>query len=582
MTLAAAAPPAVTQTRPVVLGRQFIVSSCHYLATQAGVRLLQAGGNAIDAGVAAGIAINVLERDLTDFGGVAPIMVFRPGMAEPETIDGLGHWPLSLDLQQHLERHGQDLPAGMPRTVTPGAPDSWLTALARHGRLTLADVLAPAIDLAENGFPVNARLAAAIEAAAPLLRQWPSSAAVFLPGGRPPVTGEILVQKELASTFRRLVEVERAHASEGRAEAILAARDDLYRGALGAEIVHHLQKEGSALGADDFAQHRARIERPTHAVYHDTDVYACGPWSQGPLVPMTLNVLAGFDVAGMGPGSVEFLHHLTEAFKLTAADREGYFGDPELVDVPLTGLLSPEYAAEQRRRIDPNRAAPDLPLPGNPWPFEGRSGKPGYVPPANFGERTRPDTSYVCVLDADGNAFSATPSDPALDTPLVPGLGMVVSPRGSQFWLDPAHPSVIAPGKRPRLTPNPGMLVRNGQALMPFGCPGGDAQCQAMLQVAINVLDFGMNAQQAIDYPRVISASFPESFWPHESMPAVVQVEGRFGEDTREALVQLGHSVRVMPDFWRGASTVCAVRRLETGALEGGADLRRDAAAAGW
>jgi gamma-glutamyltranspeptidase/glutathione hydrolase len=159
---------------------------------------------------------------------------------------------------------------------------------------------------------------------------------------------------------------------------------------------------------------------------------------------------------------------------------------------------------------------------------------------------------------------------------------MAVSSRGVQFWLDPNHPSAIQPGKRPRLTPNPAMLVRDGHAIMPFGCPGGDAQCQAMLQVAINILDFGMNTQQAIDYPRVISASFPESFYPHESMPGVLQVEGRFGEDTRAALTGLGHAVRVMPDFWRGASTVCAVRRLDTGALEGGADPRRDAAAAGW
>jgi gamma-glutamyltranspeptidase/glutathione hydrolase len=582
MAVAVAAPPVVTQSRPVVLGRQFVVSSCHYLATQAGVRVLQAGGNAIDAGVAAGIALNVLERDLTDFGGVAPVMVFRPGMSEPETIDGLGHWPLSRDLQSHLRCYGEDLPPGISRTITPGAPDSWLTALARHGRVSLATVLGPAIDLAQHGFPVNARLAAAIAAAEPRLREWPSSSAVFLPNGRPPQVGEILVQKELARTFQRLVDVERANAARGRAEAIIAARDDLYRGELAAEIVRHVADQGGALNAEDLAQHRARIERPTHTRYRDTDVYACGAWSQGPLVPMTLNMLSGLDVAGMGPGSVEFVHHLTEAFKLAAADREGYFGDPEFVDVPLAGLLSPEYAAEQRSRIDPNRAAPDLPLPGNPWRYEGRSGRAGYVPPVQFGERTRPDTSYVCVLDAEGNAFSATPSDPGLESPLVPGLGMAVSWRGVQFWLDPNHPSAIQPGKRPRLTPNPAMLLRDGQALMPFGCPGGDAQCQAMLQVAINILDFGMNTQQAIDYPRAISASFPESFYPHESMPGVLQVEGRFSEDSRAALAGLGHAVRVMPDFWRGASTVCAVRRLETGALEGGADPRRDAAAAGW
>jgi gamma-glutamyltranspeptidase / glutathione hydrolase len=577
----ASAPP-TTQTRPAILGRQFVVSSCHYLATQAGVRIMHQGGNAMDAGVAAGIALNVLERDLTDFGGVAPIMVFRPEMAEPETIDGLGHWPMGRDLAVHRQRFGDDLPPGIPRTITPGAPDSWLTALARHGRLALGEVLAPAIDLAENGFPINARLANAIEVAAPRLQQWPSSAAVFLPHGRPPIAGELLVQKDLAATFRRLVSVERNNAQRGREQAILAARDDVYRGALAAEIAKYLVEQDSALTAEDLTQHKARIERPTHTRYRDTDVYACGPWSQGPLVPMTLNLLAGFDLRGMGPGSTELLHHYVEAFKLACADREGFFGDPEFVDVPLIGLLSQEYAAERRRLIDPNRAAPDMPLPGKPWRHEGRSGPAGYVPRSGSGERVHPDTSYVCVLDGEGNAFSATPSDPALDTPLIPGLGMVVSPRGSQFWLDPDHPSVLKPGKRPRLTPNPAMLVRHGRALMPFGCPGGDAQTQAMLQVAINVLDFGMNTQQAIEYPRAISASFPESFFPHQSLPGLLQLEGRYGEDTQTELERLGHTVRVMPDFWRGACTVCAVRRLESGSLEGGADPRRDAAAAGW
>ena len=574
--------PSVAQTRPAVLGRQFVISACHYLATQAGARMLQAGGNAIDGGVAAGIAINVLERDLTDFGGVAPIMVFTPGMVEPVTIDGLGHWPRGRDLAAHRARYGDDLPAGIPRSVTPGAPDAWLTALARYGRLSLADVLAPAIDLAENGFPVNPRLAAAIAAAEPRLRTWPSSAAVFLPHGRPLEAGELMVQKDLAAMFRRLVEVEGANAPRGRAEAILAARDDLYRGSLAVEIARYLADQGSGLTADDLARHAARIERPSHTRYRGTDVYACGPWSQGPLVPLMLNLLAGFDIAGMGPGSVELIHHTVEAIKLACADREGYFGDPEFVDVPLAGLLSPEYAAERRRAIDPQRASADMPAPGNPWPFEGRAGRAGYVQARQFGERYHPDTSYVCALDAEGNAFSATPSDPALDTPLIPGLGIVVSPRGSQFWLDPAHPSAIAPGKRPRLTPNPAMLVHAGQALMPFGTPGGDAQTQAMVQVLLNVLDHGMNVQQAIEYPRAISASFPESFYPHQSLPGVLQLEARFGEATRDALAELGHHIRVMPDFWRGAGTVCAARRLDIGALEGGADPRRDAAATSW
>jgi gamma-glutamyltranspeptidase / glutathione hydrolase len=425
-TQEAIAPP-VTQTRPAILGRRYMVSSCHYLATQAGVRLLEAGGNAIDAGVAAGIALNVLERDLTDFGGVAPIMIFRPGMSEPETLDGLGHWPYGLDLAGHRARYGDDLPPGIPRSITPGAPDAWLTALARHGSLTLRQVLAPAIDLAANGFPVSVKLATALQSAAGRLSQMPTNTRVFLRDGRPLEVGELLIQTDLAQTFRRLVDVEREHAQRGRAAAILAARDDIYHGQLAQALARHLEDNGSALTGDDLARHAVSIERPSHTTYRGVDVFACGAWSQGPLIPMTLNLLAGFDVGGMGPGSVSLLHHYVEAFKLACADREGFFGDPQQVDVPLAGLTSMAYADERRGQINPDRAAPDMPLPGNPWPFEGRRGPAGYVPPPTQHGGGTPDTSYVCVMDADGNAISATPSDPALDTPLVPGLGMIVS-----------------------------------------------------------------------------------------------------------------------------------------------------------
>src|SRR6266508_4726717 len=225
----------VTQGRPAVLGKRWMVSSSHYLSSQAGARMFERGGNAIDAGVASGIALNVLERHLTDFGGVAPIIVFRPGMAGPETIDGLGRWPASLDLAAYRARHGDDMPIGVARSVTPAAADAWLTALARHGRLTLEQVLAPNIELAE-GFPVYPRLARAIAMLEERLRQWPTSAAVFLPGGRAPCVGEILVQEGLASLFRLLVQVERSRSALGRAAAIMAARDVIYTGHIADQI----------------------------------------------------------------------------------------------------------------------------------------------------------------------------------------------------------------------------------------------------------------------------------------------------------------------------------------------------------
>src|SRR5438093_5654785 len=308
----------VTQGRPAVLGKRWMVSSSHYLASQAGTKMFERGGNAIDAGVAAGIALNVLERHLTDFGGAAPIVLFTPGMAEPETIDGLGHWPAALTLERYRARHGDDMPIGVARSVTPAAADAWLTALARHGRLTLAEVLEPAIELCD-GFPVYPRLARAIAMLEERIRQWPTSAAVFLPNGRAPREGEILVQRDLGALFRRLVAVERANAPTGRAAAIMAARDALYTGDIAREIAAFMRESGGAITAEDLASQRVRIEPAAHTTYRGVDVYACGAWSQGPLVPMTLNLLEGFDLASFGPGTLELLHTFTEAFKLAAA-----------------------------------------------------------------------------------------------------------------------------------------------------------------------------------------------------------------------------------------------------------------------
>jgi gamma-glutamyltranspeptidase/glutathione hydrolase len=570
----------VTQGRPAVLAKRWMVSSSHYLASQAGAVVFQRGGNAIDAGVAAGIALNVLERHLTDFGGVAPIVLFRPGMAAPETIDGLGRWPARLTLEEYRSRHGDDMPIGVARSVTPAACDAWLTAVARHGRLTLADVLAPNIELAE-GFPVYPRLARAIAMLEERIHQWPSSARVFLPGGRAPKVGEILVQSDLAALFRTLVSIEKANASKGRAAAITAARDAIYTGEIARAIVDSQKHNGGAITAEDLASYHVKLEPPAHTTYRGIDVYACGPWSQGPLVPMTLNLLEGFDVASSGRGSLEHLHRYTEAFKLAAADREGFFGDPDHVDVPIRGLLDKGYAEERRKLIRDDRAWPELPEPGDPWRYEGRTGPAGYRPRVATGVGA-PDTSYCCAMDADGNAFSATPSDPGLGAPLVDGLGIIVSTRGAQLWTTPGHPSAIAPGKRPRLTPNPALLMKDGRALMPFGCPGEDAQCQAMVQTVCNMVDFGMNVQAAIEAPRVISRSFPWTFHPHAYEPGVLTAEARIARDVRDGLVRLGHAVRDLPDFSPATAGMCAIRELEPGTLEGGADPRRESYAIGW
>src|SRR5207249_671950 len=292
--------------------------------------------------------------------------------------------------------------------------------------------------------------------------------------------------------LRRLVAIERLNEGLGRAAAIMAARDAIYEGDIARAIAAFMRAAGGAITADDLREQRVEIGAPTHTAYRGIDVYACGPWSQGPLVPMTLNLLEGFDIASFGPGSLAFLHRYVEAFKLAAADREGFFGDPDQVDVPIRGLLNKDYADRRRELIREDRAYPELPAPGDPWSYEGRSGPAGYRPPIAAGVGA-PDTSFACAMDAEGNAFAATPSDPGLGAPLVGGLGIIVSTRGAQLWTTAGHPSAIAPRKRPRLTPNPALLMKDGRPLMPFGCPGEDAQCQAMVQVVCNIVDFGMN-----------------------------------------------------------------------------------------
>lgn len=564
--------------RPTVLGTRHVVATTHHLATAAGNRILQQGGNAIDAGVAAGIALNVVERQYSDFGGVAPIIVHRRGMTTPETWDGLGHWPRRTTLEEHVARHGSDIPIGLGRAVTPGAPDAWLSCLARHGRLTLADVLAPAIALCE-GFPIHESLANQILHDQRRIERWPASAAIYLPDGRPLRRGETLVQTELAGLFRRLIDVERASSALGREAAILAARDDFYVGSIGRDLAEFLASQGAALTAEDLALHRVSVAPSVSTTYRGVEVHATGPWSQGPMVPMVLSLLEGFDVAGSHGTALHF-HRLAEAVKLAAADREAFFADPDFVDVPISGLLSKSYAAERRSLIDDERAYPVLPLPGDPWRHEGRIGPVGYRPLPSSGPSS-PDTCYVAVMDDEGNAFSATPSDSGLDGPTVPGLGIVVSTRGSQFWLDAEHPSSIAPGKRPRLTPNPGMLMHGGEALVAFGCPGADAQTQAMVQVVVNLIDAGFDLQPAIEFPRVVSMSFPDSFFPHSYEPGLLWVEGDIDRRIRADLDRRGHRVVDIPALSGRAAGVCAVLRGQQ-VLLGGADPRRESSAIAW
>src|SRR5436190_1660178 len=322
--------------RPSVRGRRYMISAVHYLATMGGLQVLERGGNAIDAGVAAGVCINVVQPQLAMFGGVAPIVIAPAGGA-PVQISGLGRWPRAATLALYRSKYGDNLPGGLARTVTPAAPDAWLTALAEYGTLSLADALGPALDLAERGFPLGSELQRAIaNAAAPggTFERWPSSAEAFLPDGQVPQVGDIFRQPLLAQTFRRLLDAE-ARSSGGRRERIYAARDLIYRGEIAREIATFHQANGGLLAEADLAEFRVGIEPPVRSTYHGYEVLTCGPWCQGPTLLMALKLLAGLDLRAMERGSAEYLHTIVEALKLAFADRDHYFGDPDFVDVPL-------------------------------------------------------------------------------------------------------------------------------------------------------------------------------------------------------------------------------------------------------
>jgi len=581
----------VKSYRPTVSGGTHMVTAGHYLATASGYRILEQGGNATDAGVAAGITLNVVLPQWTNFGGVAPIIVHDAQKNETMSISGLGRWPKAANIDDYLAKFGGDLPPGIPRTVTPAAADAWLTALKLYGTMTFEQVVTPAMELAENGFPVPSTLADFFSKQAGddlthetgSKQEWPSTDEIFYPGGRAFKTGETLVQKDLANSFKRLIEVERKNASQGREAAIQAARDFFYKGEIAEEMVKFNQANGGLLTMEDLAEFHVGVEPPAHGTYKGIDVYTCGPWCQGPVSIQALQILEGYDLKGMGHNSADYIHHVLSALSLAFSDREAFYGDPDFVDVPMEGLLSKSFAEERRAMIDPKKAFGEMPEAGDPWKHQGAkspNGKPARPEPV--GGPMQADTSYTAVVDRWGNAFSATPSDTIGYNPIVTGLGFIVSGRGSQSWLDHNHPSSLQPGKRPRLTPNPALAMKDGKVMMPFGTPGGDVQPQSMVQLFLNVAEFGMEVQEAIEAPRVSTWGFPNSFWPHAYRPGFVGVEGRIDPDVIEGLRKRGHTVEVWDDFTYRMGCLCAVHMDgETGVRSGGADPRRDGYAMG-
>jgi gamma-glutamyltranspeptidase/glutathione hydrolase len=549
----------------------------HYAAAHAAFQILEAGGNAFDAGVAGGIALGVLQCDIVNVAGVAPIILYDAKSRQVHSIGGLGTWPRLADAEVFRKEYGGAIPEGLLRTIVPAAPQAWITTLQRFGTLSFGEVASAAIRFAREGFPMFSLLSDMIAVSADRYRRWPSSASIYLPNGQAPKVGDIFVQTDLANSLQYMADEERKTAkSGGRAAGLQAARDAFYRGEIAEKIVRFHKENGGWMREDDLAEFDTRFEPCARTVFNGVDVYTCGPWCQGPVLAQMLNLLSPEDLVNKGHNSADYLHTITEAMKLAFADRERWYGDPKFVDVPLERLLSPEYSAERRAMIKPDRAWPGMPPAGDRTKV-----KEGSL----VGEQPAfpRDTSYICVVDRHGNVFSATPSDVSFDTPVIPGTGLCPSSRGSQSWTAADHASCLAPGKRPRLTPAPALAIKSGEFVMPFGTPGGDVQAQAMLQAFLNMVVFGMDPQQAVEEPRVATYSFPDSFEPHQYLPGRVNLERRVDDGVGSSLAKRGHDFQWWPEWtWRAGSVCAVIADQRRGTLTGGADPRRPCYAVGW
>ena len=584
-----------TSGRPTILGTHGMAVSGHYLASLAGLRILESGGNAIDAGVSMGLATNVLESTFTGLGGVAPCLLYRAEHDEVVCISGVGWMPKAASCEYFQKHHG-GIVQGVHAQVVPAAADAWLTALEEFGTLSFAEVAAAAIAYARDGFPMYPFMQKVLKVGREGNGRWPTNMAIYYqPDGSLVPVGAKFVQADLGRTLQYLADEEKTAARNGRKAGIQAARDAFYKGDIAATIAAYHNDQGGLMTREDMADFRVGIEPPCKVDYRAISVYSSGPYSQGPSFLQALKILERFDIAKMAPNSPDYVHVITEAIKLVAADRDAYIGDPRFVGVPMEGLLSETFAKQRARMIRPDTAWPDVPQPGKiagakwPTPCDQQAGLNaigGGQPARRRLDASAYGTSYLCVMDKDGNMFSATPSDGTsngMHGGVVSGLGFVPSTRGVSAWADPNHPSSVASGKRPRLTMGPALAVRPGKTFMPLGTPGTDVQLQAMLQILFDIEHFAMDPQTAVEQPRFATYSFPGSMTPHANYPGRLNLERGIGEETGKALAAKGHRIEWWPDGeWLAGSMCTIIKNCETGVMHGAADPRRTAYALGW
>jgi gamma-glutamyltranspeptidase / glutathione hydrolase len=559
-------------TRPELVGTFGMVSSTHWLASAAGMRLLERGGNAFDAAVAAGLTLQVVEPHMNGPGGDLPVIFWSERLGRARVLCAQGPAPAAATIRRYEELGFDLMPgAGPLAAVVPGAFDGWMLLLRDFGTAQLADVMAPAIEYAELGFPLIPEIAASIAEVEQLFREeWTTSGELYLADGVPR-PWSLFRNPALAATYRKVVQ--ETAGKSNRETQIDAARDAFYRGFVAEAIV---QQRGLMTG-DDLASWEAGYEAPTTFDYEGLTICKTGPWGQGPVFLQQLALLAGFDLEAMGPGSAEYLHTVLECAKLAFADREAWYGDPSFADVPIVELLSAPYA-EERRALVGDEASSEL-RPGSP---AGRPPRlPSFRPVAaasavpGTGEPTLRvgDTCHVDVADCFGNLVAATPSGGWLQgSPVIPSLGFPLGTRAQMFVLEEGLPNSLAPRKRPRTTLSPSLALRDGEPYLAFGTPGGDQQDQWSLAFLLGHVHLGLNLQAAIEAPAFHTTHFPSSFYPREAFPGRVHVEGRCPPEVIKELRRRGHEVQVEGDWSLGR--LSAVARAPDGTLRGAANPR--------
>jgi gamma-glutamyltranspeptidase / glutathione hydrolase len=558
-------------TRPVVAGTQGVIATGHPLVSMAGMRMLLAGGNAFDAAVAAGFAAAVVEPTASyTLCGECVAMVWDARRRETLALSGQGTAPARATLEVFRERGFDRIPTGpgpdahLSFTV-PGALDAYLTLLETRGTRTVAEVLAPAVSYAERGFPMYDymhRMLTIAETRSQFALYPPGGTDVFYPGGRAPEVGALFVQPALARTLRRLVEADAA-ARGHRAAGIAAARERFYRGDIAATIGAFSERVGGLLRSSDLAGYRAGFEAPLRVAFAGREIVGQSAWTQGPVLMQALGMLAGFDLRAMGHNSARYIHVVAEALKLAFADRERYYGDlAERAGVPIAELISPPYARRRAAEIRLDRAAPEAP------PAGGRAPEPTGLAAAVDG------TTHIAALDRDGNMVALTPSGGVFrKSAFMTELGCTLSTRSEMFVLADGHPNGLTPGRRPRTTLVNYLICEDGVPVMTVGCPGGDDQAQADLQLVLNVLVFGMNPQQAVEAPRFSTQTLINSFYPRAYLPGRLNVERGVAAAVRAELAALGHDV--VETGACGIGAVVTRRDPDTGVLSAGADPRR-------